>query len=231
LWELVVLAQLQLRVVPQVQAAAWEAVIPHMKSTHLVEAVAVQAQDLPLALVPEPREVAVVAVDLTLSPELVALHQHKPTPLVMQRTLLAPAVVQTESPRTVHPVAAVVLLLLVLLAQPVQVAQVVQVDLAGASHTQAVEVAAAQSQRLQVLVDQVLEQQVAALAPATTHSPTLAVVVVVQVQPAHPTKAATAATDSLLSAILACPSHPAAWSPTQAATPTTTSTQRTLTMS
>jgi hypothetical protein len=202
-----------------------------MKSSHLVEAVAVQAPDLPLALVPEPREVAVVAVDLTLSPEPAVLHQHKPIHLVMQRTLLAPAVVQIESPPTVHPVAAVVPLLLALQAQPVQVAQAVQAGLFGASHTQAVEVAVTQSPRLQVLADQALAQQVAALAPATTHSPTLVVVVVVQVQPAHPTKAATAATDSLLSAILACPSHPAAWSPTQAATPTTTSTQRTSTMS
>jgi hypothetical protein len=198
-----------------------------MKSTHLVEAVAVQAQDLPLALVPDPRGVAVVAVDLTLSPETAVLHQHKPIHLAMQRTLLAPAAVQTEPPPTVHPVAVVVPLLLVLQAQPVQVARVVQVDLAGASHTQAVAVAVDQSQRLQVLEVQVLVVQVAAQAPATTHSPTLAVVVVVQVQPAHPTEAATAATDSLLSAILACPSHPAAWSPMQAATPTTTSTQRT----
>jgi hypothetical protein len=227
----VVLAQLQIRVVPQVHTAAWEAVIPHMKSSHLVEAVAVQEPDLPLTLVPEAREVAVVAVDLTLPPEPAVLHQHKPIHLAMQRTLLAPAVATIESLLTVHPVVVVVPLLVALQAQPVQVAQAVQVNLAGASPTQAVAVEVAQSPRPQVLADQALAQQVAAQAPATTHSPTLAVVVVVQVQPAHPTKAATAATDSLLSAILACPSHPAAWSPTQAATPTTTSTQRTSTMS
>jgi hypothetical protein len=139
--------------------------------------------------------------------------------------------VQTESPPTVHLAVVVVPLLLVLQAQPVQVVQAAQVDLAGASPTQAVEVVALDQSPLPVLADQVLAQQAVLLETVTTHSPTLAVVVVVQVQLPHLTKAATAATGSLLSAILACPLHPAAWSPMQAATPTTTSTQRTSTMS
>jgi hypothetical protein len=73
LWELVVLAQLQIRGVPQVQSAASEALILHMKSTHPVVAVAVQAQDLQPLLVTVVLVVVVVAVVHTLFPELAVL--------------------------------------------------------------------------------------------------------------------------------------------------------------
>ena len=213
----------------QVYKAPLIVLIFYIQSTHpVVEAVA-QAQDLPMLSALVVKAAAVVAVDPTLSPDPAVLQQHKPIHLCFWKPLLVLVVALIESLPTVHPVVVVALLLLVPLAQLAQVARVAQADLFGDSPTLAVAVAVDQSQRLQVLVVLVSAQQAAALALATTHSPTRAAVAAVQAQQVLPIKAAMAATDSSLSGMLAFPSHRAVSSPTQADTPTTTSTQRTST--
>lgn len=201
-----------------------------MKSPHPVVAVAAQEQDLPLLSATAALVAAVVAVVHILSLGVVALHQLNQTRQLTQSSPLLDLVVALiELPPTVHPVVVVALLLLVLLDQPVQVARVAQADLFGDLPTLAVEAVASGQSLLLVLEDQVLVEQAVLLEMVITQSPTQAAVAAAQPQLHHLTRAAMAATDSSLSGMLACPSHRVVSSPTQADTPTTTSTQRTST--